>query len=169
MRILSLTLVLLILFGCSKDEDTKTKASTSPLVATWQLDDLKIEGEIAGVKFSYDLDGLINQIGSNDEAPPKEQVKACIESVQMAFKKDTYKIYPSNTDSACKQLEEASGSYTEDGKKITFEKSLDFILEGIPLKEANYTIADNVLTLSFDSLYNGITVKLTILLNKEDM
>ncbi len=75
MRILSLTLVLLILFGCSKDEDTKTKASTSPLVATWQLDDLKIEGEIAGVKFSYDLDGLINQIGSNDEAPPKEQAK----------------------------------------------------------------------------------------------
>ncbi len=102
MRILSLTLVLFILFGCSKDEDTKTKASTSPLVATWQL-------------------------------------------------------------------EEASGSYTEDGKKITFEKSLDFILEGIPLKEANYTIADNVLTLSFDSLYNGITVKLTILLNKENM
>ena len=103
MRILSLTLVLLFLFGCSKDEDT-------------------------------------------------------------------YKIYPSNTDSACEQLEEASGSYTEDGKKITFEKSLDFILEkGIPLKEANYTITDNVLTLSFDSLYNGITVKLTILLNKEDM
>ena len=168
MRILSLTLVLLFLFGCSKDEDTKTEASTSPLVATWQLDDLKIEGEIAGVKFSYDLDGLINQIGSNDEAPPKEQVKACIESVQMALKK-TYKIYPSNTDSACEQLEEVSGSYTEDGKKITFEKSLDFILEGIPLKEANYTIANNVLTLSFDSLYNGITVKLTILLNKENM
>ena len=45
MRILSLTLVLLILFGCSKDEDTKTKASTSPLVATWQLDDLKREGD----------------------------------------------------------------------------------------------------------------------------
>ena len=45
MRILSLTLVLLISFGCSKDEDTKTKASTSPLVATWQLDDLKIEGD----------------------------------------------------------------------------------------------------------------------------
>lgn len=55
MRILSLTLVLLILFGCSKDEDTKTKASTSPLVATWQLDDLKIEGEIAGVKFSFTI------------------------------------------------------------------------------------------------------------------
>ena len=138
-------------------------------MTNWQLDDLKIEGEIVGVKFSYDLDGLINQIGSNDEAPPKEEVKACVESVQMAFKKDTYKIYPSNTDSACKQLGEASGSYTEDGKKITFEKSLDFILEGIPLKEANYTIADNVLTLSFDSLYNGITVKLTILLNKDDM
>ena len=169
MRILTFTLVLFLFISCSKDEDAKTKESTSPLFATWHMDDLKIEGEMTGVKFSYDLDGLINQIGSNDEAPPKEQVKACIKSVQMAFKKDTYKIYPSNTDSACKQLEEASGSYTEDGKKITFEKSLDFILEGIPLKEANYTITDNVLTLTFDSLYNGITVKLTILLNKEDM
>jgi hypothetical protein len=84
-------------------------------------------------------------------------------------KKDTYRISPSNTDSVFEQLETASGSYTEDGKKITFEKPLNFILEGIPLKEANYTIVNNVLTLTFDSLYNGITVKLTILLNKEDM
>ncbi len=50
------------------------------------------------------FDGLINQIGSDDEAPPKEQVKACLESVQMAFKKDTYRIYPSNTDSACELI-----------------------------------------------------------------
>lgn len=111
MRILSLTLVLLFLFGCSKDEDTKTKDSTAPLVATWQLDDLKIEGEIAGVKFSYDLDGLINQIGSNDEATPKEQVKACIESVQMAFKKTPMKSLlqiPIPSVSNWKQLPEAT-------------------------------------------------------------
>ena len=87
-------------------------------MTNWQLDDLKIEGEIVGVKFSYDLGGLINQIGSNDEAPPKEEVKACVESVQMAFKKDTYKIYPSNTDFACKQLEEAPEARLRMGRKL---------------------------------------------------
>ena len=167
MRILTFTLLILLFVNCSKDDKETTAESTSPLVTTWQMDDLDIDGEIGGTKISIDLDGLVDQMASGDDTTPKEQIKACIKSIKMEFKKDTFKLYPSITNSTCEQLKETSGNYTADGKKITFEKAIDFILEGIPVKEINYTIANDVLTLTIDSEYNGIEANFKVTFNKE--
>ena len=199
MRILTFTLLVLLFVNCSKDDKETTAESTAPplaswqlnddkidgevtgtkfseataeyagpLIASWRLDDYKVDGEIAGVKFTIDSEGLVGQMASGDNTTPVEQIKACMKSVKMEFKKGTFKLYPSSTNSLCKQLEEKSGGYTADGKKITFKESFDFIfLEGVPVKEADYTIADNVLTLTIDSEYNGIEANFKVTFNKE--
>lgn len=165
MRIISFTLVLLLLIGCSKEEGTKAKESTSPLVATWQLEDIQVGTEIAGTKVSLDLQGIVNSISDSDEVSTATML-ACFKSIRLEFKKTSFKIYTSSTNTTCELINEASGEYTADAEEIDFKKEFDFAFENLTVKKATYIINDNMLNLTTTTTYQGATAAVVLKFKK---